>query len=458
MSVQTQPRTCLAVVLAAGEGTRMRSERPKVLHEIAGRAMLAHVMDALAGAGADAAAAVVGPQREDVAETARAAWPTAEIYVQAERRGTAHATLAARAALARGFDDVLIAFADTPLVAPATFAALRAALAEGAAIAVLGFEARDPTGYGRLLIGADGGLAGVREHKDATAAEREIRLCNAGIMALAGDSALALLESVKPANAQNEFYLTDVVELARAHGLKAVYRTAPESEVMGVNDRVQLAAAERIAQARLREAAMRAGATLVAPETVFLSHDTRLGRDVTVEPHVVFGPRVTVGDGVTIRAFSHLEGAEVAAGVSIGPFARLRPGARLEEGARIGNFVEIKASAIGRGAKVNHLSYIGDASVGAGSNIGAGVVTCNYDGFDKFRTEIGAGAFVGTNSSLVAPVRIGEGAYVGTGAVVTQDVSADALALARARQIEKPGWAKEFRARKAAAKAARTKG
>lgn len=454
MSVQSQPRTCLAIVLAAGEGTRMRSDRPKVLHEIAGRPMLGCVLGALDAAGADALAVVVGPDRPDVETSARAAAPQADVFVQAERRGTAHATLAAGEALARGFDDVLIAFGDTPLVTPATFLALRDALAGGAAVAVLGFEARDPSGYGRLLLGQDGTLAGVREHKDASEAERETRLCNAGIMALAGDSALALLESVKPANAQKEFYLTDVVELARANGLRAVYRLAPESEVMGVNDRVQLAAAENVAQGRLREAAMRAGATLHAPETVFFSHDTVLGRDVVVEPHVVFGPRVRVGDRVVIHAFSHLEGADVADGVSIGPFARLRPGAALAEGARIGNFVEIKAAAIGKGAKVNHLSYIGDASVGAGSNIGAGVVTCNYDGFDKFRTEIGAGAFVGTNSALVAPVRIGDGAYVGTGAVVTEDVSADALALARARQVEKPGWAKAFRERKAAAKAA----
>ncbi len=455
MSVQTLPRKCLAIVLAAGEGVRMRSARPKVLHEIAGAPMLAHVLGALASAGAEAVAVVVGPDRADVAACARAACPGVEIFVQTERRGTAHAALAARQALARGYEDVLIAFADTPLVTPASFTGLRQALTGGAAVAVLGFEAADPAGYGRLLRTSDGALAGVREHKDASVAEREITLCNAGIMALAGDSALALLESVTPANAQNEFYLTDVVELSRANGLQAVYRTAPEREVMGVNDRVQLAAAEQIAQDRLREAAMRAGATLQAPQTVFFSHDTVLGRDVVVEPHVVFGPRVTIADNVVVHAFSHLEGADVAAGVSIGPFARLRPGACLGVGARIGNFVEIKASTIGEGAKVSHLSYIGDASVGAGANIGAGVVTCNYDGFDKFRTEIGAGAFVGTNSSLVAPVRLGAGAYIGTGSVVTADVAPDALALARGRQVEKPGWSKAFREAKQAARRAR---
>ena len=442
-------RRCLAVVLAAGEGTRMKSARPKVLHEVAGRAMVAHVVAAVQAAGADAVALVVGPGRDDVAAVARKIAPSAEVFVQTERLGTAHAVLAARAALQRGYDDVLIAFADTPLILPETFANLRAAIAEGAAVAALGFEAANPHGYGRLLRDPDGGLTAIREHKDATDAERETTLCNAGLMAISGAHALALLDAVGNDNAQKEYYLPDVVAGARAKGLKAAWRAAPESEVQGVNDRVQLAAAEAVAQRRLRDAAMRAGATLVAPETVHFSADTKLGRDVLVEPNVVFGPGVEIADGVTIRAFSHLEGASVATGATIGPFARLRPGARLEAEAHIGNFVEIKASTIGRGAKVNHLAYIGDASVGAKSNIGAGTITCNYDGFGKYRTEIGEGAFVGTNSSLVAPVKIGAGAYIGSGSVITDDVEADALALGRGRQVQKAGWAAEFRASKA---------
>ncbi len=424
----------------------MRSAKPKVLHEVAGRSMVAHVVGAVQAAGADAIALVVGPGRDDVAAAARAIAPETEVFVQTERLGTAHAVLAARAALERGFDDMLIAFADTPLIRPETFAGLRAAVADGAAVAALGFVAADPQGYGRLLLGADGELRAIREHKDATEAERETRLCNAGLMALDGAHALELLDAVENQNAQKEFYLTDVVAVARARGLKATHRAAAEDEVQGVNDRVQLAAAEAGAQKRLREAAMRAGATLVAPDTVHFSADTKLGRDVTIEPNVVFGPGVAIADGVLVRAFCHLEGAQVEAGATIGPFARLRPGARLGESAHIGNFVEIKASTVGKGAKVNHLAYIGDASVGAKSNIGAGVITCNYDGFGKYRTEIGEGAFVGTNSSLVAPVTIGAGAYVGSGSVITDDVEPDALALGRGRQVQKSGWAAAFRA------------
>ena len=442
-------RRCLAIVLAAGEGTRMRSNRPKVLHEVAGRSMLAHVLAAVTHAGADGLALVIGPDRDDVAAAARSAAPAAEIFVQSQRLGTAHAVLAARAALDRGWDEVLIAFADTPLVEPSTFLVLRQALAGGAAVVALGFEAARPDGYGRLIVDGQGALTAIREHKDASEAERATRLCNAGLMALSGAHALSLLTAVTPANAQKEYYLTDVVAGARARGLATTYRVASEEDVQGVNDRVQLAAVEAVAQTRLREKAMRAGATLVAPETVFLSADTELGCDVTIEPHVVFGRGVRIADNVVIRAYSHLEGASVAAGATLGPFARLRPGADIAARAHIGNFVEIKASSIGAGAKVNHLAYIGDASVGAGVNIGAGTITCNYDGYSKYRTEIGEGAFVGTNSSLVAPVKIGAGAYIGSGSVVTEDVSPGALALGRARQVEKGGWAEEFRKEKA---------
>jgi bifunctional UDP-N-acetylglucosamine pyrophosphorylase / glucosamine-1-phosphate N-acetyltransferase len=453
--VPTSVRTCLAVVLAAGEGTRMRSARPKVLHELAGRSMLAHVLAAVREAGATHVAVVIGPDRADVGREAERALPGAEIVVQRERLGTAHAVLAARAAIERGADDVVVAFADTPLVQPRTFAALRAALGERGLVSVLGFEARDPTGYGRLVRDGDR-LAAIREHRDASEAERAIRLCNGGLMALSGAHALAILDRIGNSNDQGEFYLTDAVEVATALGGKAVVVVAEEDEVLGINDRAQLAGAEAILQRRLRQAAMEGGATLVGPETVFLSADSRIGRDVLIEPHVVLGPGVTIEDGATIHAFSHVEGARVASGASVGPFARLRPGADLRRGAKVGNFVEIKNAAIGEGAKVSHLTYLGDAEVGAEANIGAGTITCNYDGFFKYRTTIGEGAFVGSNSALVAPVTIGAGAYVGSGSVVTEDVPPDALAVARGRQATKPDWAAEFRtasnARKAAAK------
>ena len=446
------PRSCLAVVLAAGEGTRMRSARPKVLHEVAGRSLLAHSLAAIVGADIARVALVVGPGREDV--VAQAAGASA--FVQAERRGTAHAVLAARAAIAEGFDDLVVAFADTPLVRPETFALLRGRLAEtGAAVVVLGFEARDPKGYGRLLTAGET-LFAIREDRDATAEERAVTLCNAGLMALDGRLALELLESIGNANAQNEYYLTDVVEMARRRGLTAAFATVDEAEVQGVNDRVQLARCEASMQVRLREAAMREGATLVDPASVTLSFDTRLGRDVTVEPNVVFAPGVAVADGARIRAFSHLEGTHVGPRAIVGPFARLRPGAKLAEDVHVGNFVEVKASTLAAGVKANHLSYIGDADIGARSNIGAGTITCNYDGFTKARTTIGADVFVGSDSALVAPVTIGDGAYIGTGAVITQDVAADALALARARQVEKPGWARSFRDTQAARKASKT--
>lgn len=450
---EIQPaRTCLAIILAAGEGTRMKSARPKVLHEVAGRSLLGHALAAVSAAGADSLVVIIGPDRPDVAAEVSRLAPHARIAVQAERKGTAHAVLAARASLAEGHDDVLVAFADTPLVRSETFAGLRDALHRGADVVALGFEARDPTGYGRFVT-RDGQLEAIVEHKDADATTREIRLCNAGLMALDGKHALAILEAIGNANAQNEYYLTDAVAVARRQGLATVALIAPEAEVQGVNDRAQLAGAEADFQKRRRLAAMAAGATLVAPETVFFSHDTRIGRDVLVEPNVVFGPGVSIADGAVIHAFSHLEGASVGPGATIGPYARLRPGADLGEGAKVGNFVEIKAATIGAGVKVNHLTYIGDAEIGAGANIGAGTITCNYDGFFKSKTVIGEGAFVGSNSALVAPVTIGAGAYVGSGSVITRDVPPDALAVARGRQIERQGWAAAFRAAAKARKA-----
>ena len=321
---------------------------------------------------------------------------------------------------------------------------MRDALATGAMVAALGFVTENPDGYGRLLRQGDE-LVAIREHKDASDAERQVRMCNAGLMALSGADALTILQNIGNANAQQEYYLTDAVAGAREIGGRAVAVSADETEVMGVNDRVQLAAAEAVMQRRLRENAMRAGATLLAPETVYFSWDTKLGRDVLVEPNVFFGPGVTVADNAIIKASSHLEQADVGVGASLGPFGRLRPGAKLGEKAKVGNFVEIKAADIGPGAAVSHLTYIGDAKVGAKANIGAGTITCNYDGYGKYITDIGAGAFIGSNSALVAPVKIGDGAYVGSGSVITKDVEPNSLAVARGRQIAKAGWAEEFR-------------
>jgi bifunctional UDP-N-acetylglucosamine pyrophosphorylase/glucosamine-1-phosphate N-acetyltransferase len=424
----------------------MKSARPKVLHEAAGRSLVGHALSSAVAAGASRLAAVIGPDRDDVAKEVRAYAATAQVFVQTERLGTAHAVLAARAALEQPADDVLVLFADTPLVRPETLSRMREALAEGAAIAVLGFSAADPSGYGRLITDK-GELVAIREERDANADELKIGFCNAGLMALAGAHALTLLEAVTNANAKREFYLTDVVGLARGLGLKTVALEADETEVQGVNTRAQLASAEAQFQARLRLTAMDNGATLISPETVFLSADTKLGRDVLIEPNVFFGPGVTVEDGATIRANCHLEGAHVGKNVTIGPFARLRPGASLGENTRIGNFVEIKNAVLDHDVKVNHLAYVGDAHVGADANIGAGAITCNYDGVNKHRTEIGAGAFIGVNSALVAPVTVGAGAYIGTGSVITKDVPADALAVARARQEVKEGWAAKRRAR-----------
>lgn len=422
----------------------MRSSRPKVLHEVAGRPMLAHVLDAVREAGATRIAVVVGPDREDVARAAREAAPEAPIHVQRERLGTAHAVLAARPELERGLDDVVIAFADTPLIEAGTLARLRAPLAEGAGVAVLGFEAANPAGYGRLVL-KGGELIAIREERDASEPERAITLCNAGLMALRGDAALALLDRIDNSNVKGEYYLTDTVALAREVGLSAKVVAADESEVQGVNDRAQLAQAERALQARLRARHMAAGVTLIAPETVFLSADSRIGRDVVIEPHVVIGPGVVVEDGAVIHAFSYLERARVGPGASVGPFARLRPGADLGRKAKVGNFVEIKNASLGEGAKVGHLTYLGDATIGREANIGAGTITCNYDGMAKHRTVVGEEAFIGSNSSLVAPVTVGKGAYVGSGSTVTANVPAGSLAVARGRQVVKEGWATAFR-------------
>jgi len=424
----------------------MRSSRPKVLHAIGGRVLIRHVADAVAPL-EGRVAVVVGPGGEPIARHV----PGADVFIQHERRGTAHAVLAARAAISHGADDILVVFADTPLLRTQTLRRLTSAIAAGAAVAVLGFRAADPTGYGRLIV-KDGVLLAIREDKDASEAERVIDLCNGGVMALDGASALAILDEIDDRNAKQEFYLTDAVAIARKKGLPAVAIETDEDEVRGVNTQGQLAEAEAILQSRLRRAALDAGVTMVAPDTVHLAADTKIGRDVTIEPYVVFGLGVTIEDGALIRSFSHIEGAHVGRGATVGPFARLRPGASLGEKVRVGNFVEVKESRIEARSAANHLAYIGDAHVGEGVNIGAGTITCNYDGTEKHRTEIGSGAFIGSNSSLVAPLKVGDRAYVGSGSVITRDVPADALAIGRVRQTVKDGWAQRLREMKSGGK------
>jgi bifunctional UDP-N-acetylglucosamine pyrophosphorylase/glucosamine-1-phosphate N-acetyltransferase len=407
-------------------------------------------------AGFSAKAVVVAPGMDAVESAAKRLDPGTDIVVQEEQLGTAHAVLAARAVVERTPQDVIVLFGDTPLLRPETLEGVRAALAGGADIVVLGFEAADPTGYGRLLLDDKGELAAIREHKDASEAERAVTLCNSGVMGFRAGMVEGLLERIGCRNAKGEYYLSDAIALGRGDGLKIVVKVCEEREVLGINSRAELAEAEAIAQERLRLAAMEAGATLIAPETVFFSHDTRLGRDVLVEPNVVFGLGVVVEDNATVRAFSHLDGAVVRHGAIIGPYARLRPGADIGPSAHIGNFVEVKNAVIEAGAKANHLSYLGDARVGAKANVGAGTITCNYDGFAKHRTDIGAGAFIGSNTALVAPVRIGDGAYVGSGSTISKDVPKDALALTRAPLEQREGWAARIRARRMRTKRSNT--
>lgn len=446
-------RPVAAIILAAGKGTRMKSDLHKVLHPIAGQSMLLHLLDAAGTLSPERTVVVTGAGREQVeAAVAPLGVSTA---LQAEQLGTGHAVAQAEDALA-GFDgDVLILYGDVPLVRAETMRAMleRLNAADAPAVVVLGFRPADPGAYGRLIV-AEGGdrLEKIVEYKDASHAERAVTLCNTGLMAARSADLFALLGRLGNDNAAGEYYLTDVVEMS---GSAAVIE-ADAGEVTGVNSRGELAAVEALWQQARRARAMAEGATLIAPETVWFAHDTVIGRDVTIEPNVVFGPGVTVADGVTIHGFCHLEGATIGPKAEVGPYARLRPGAVLEDGAKIGNFVEMKKAVLGRGAKANHLTYLGDAEVGAGANIGAGTITCNYDGYLKYRTVIGEGAFVGSNSALVAPVTIGAGAIVAAGSVLTADVEADALALVRPTRVTKPGWAARFReimrAKKSAAK------
>jgi len=445
----------LSIILAAGEGTRMLSAMPKVLHSVGGLPIVSHVVRAAIEAGSSRVAVITGPGHESVRSAVGELAPEVHFFEQAERRGTAHAATMARELWQDVDGYVAVIYGDHPLLRSENFSGIIARLDEGCDAAILGFEPADPTGYGRFVTDGDRLLA-IREHKDATAAEREIGLCNACILAFRAGVFRDLIGKVEPNNAQGEFYVTDLVELANSAGYKVGYAIAPERDVMGVNDRAQLARAEALFQELRRDDFMAAGVTLHDPRTVYFSFDTQIGRDVVIEPNVFFGPGVKIGEGTVIHAFSHIEGATIGAGASVGPFARLRPEANLEDGAKVGNFVEIKKSRIGRGAKVNHLTYIGDADIGSKANIGAGTVTCNYDGVNKAQTRIGANAFIGSNSSLVAPVEVGEGAYIASGSIITRNVEPDALALGRARQENKLGYASKLRARAEAIKKSRT--
>jgi bifunctional UDP-N-acetylglucosamine pyrophosphorylase/glucosamine-1-phosphate N-acetyltransferase len=432
-----------AVILAAGKGTRMKSALPKVLHPIAGRPMIGHVLASLEPLGCARTAVVVAPGMAAVAQ-AVAPHPVA---VQAQPLGTGHAVLAARAALGAENDDLLILYGDTPLISTATLQRLleRRRAADRPAVVVLGMRPADPAEYGRLVLDGDGRLEAIVEFRDADAGQRAIALCHSGVMAVDGRLIWDLLAYVGNANAKGEYYLTDIVRLARSKGRACTAIEAPADELVGVNSRAELALAEAVMQERLRARAMAEGATLIDPKSVWFSVDTKLGRDVVVGPNVFFGLGVEIADEVEIRGFCHFEGARVERGAEIGPFARLRRGSVIGASARIGNFVETKNTRLGAGAKANHLSYLGDTTVGEKANIGAGTITCNFDGFAKYKTAIGAGAFIGSNSALCAPVTIGEGAFIAAGSVITRDVPADALAVARAQQAVKPGWASLFR-------------
>ncbi len=440
-------RACAAVILAAGQGTRMRSKTPKVLHTVGGRSMLHHVLSLVKQTAASPAMVIVGPHMQQVSDAVAAFDPAMGVRVQETPLGTAHAVLISQPLLDGFKGDVFILYADTPLIQVSTLDRMIAARAEGAQIVVLGFHSDHPTGYGRLLINEDGHLAGIVEQGEATSEQKAITFCNSGVMLIDGSILFELLDQVACDNAKGEYYLTDIIAIARNRQYKSVAIACDETEVLGVNSRSELAQAEAGFQKRMRIAAMDEGATLIEPDSVFFSYDTDLGQDVTILPNVFFGPGVTIDDNVTVKSFSHLEGTTIGQEAQIGPFARLRPGADIGEGARIGNFVEIKKSVVEEGAKINHLTYIGDTFVGAGANIGAGTITCNYDGFDKHETHIGRGAFIGSNNCLVAPVRIADGAYTGAGSVISADVSEGALALTRVAQKEIPGWVAKFKAK-----------
>ena len=444
-------RSCLSIILAAGEGTRMKSSLPKVLHKIAGLPLVCHVVRQVQSIGKSDIAVVVGRGADEVSSAVKEFSKTANIYLQKERLGTAHAVLSARQMLGENYDDVLIVFGDTPLIEAKSLERARDELAHGADIVVMGFVTENPSGYGRL-IEKDGKLQEIVEEKDATTEQKKIKFCNGGVMALNGKLALSLLEQIKNENAKKEYYLTDIVKIGVSRELEVRAISIPFENVIGVNTRVELSQAEALWQKRRAKELMLSGVTILRPETVYFSYDTEIDRDVIIEPNVFFGLNVKVETGVIIHGVSHLEGAIVKAQSEIGPYARLRPGAILENSSKVGNFCEIKNARIGEGAKVNHLTYIGDAVVGGHTNIGAGTITCNYDGFNKWKTIIGENAFIGSNSALVAPVEIGDGAYVASGSVITDQVPENSVAFGRARQINKEGRANALRERFSALK------
>lgn len=441
-----------AIILAAGKGTRMKSAMSKVLHPVGGRAAIDWSIALAKSLGCARIICVVSPDNERLSAHITTQLGPEALAIQSPALGTGHAVQSAEAALSGFEGDLVVLYGDSPLIPKNAIDELFDVLAAGASVGVLGFEAADPGMYGRLITSPDGALKAIVEAREASPEELAVRLCNSGVMAGNAKTMFELLGKVTNDNAKGEYYLTDVIGLARHQGLVCRAVTAPEQDLMGCDTREDLAAAESVFQARARAALLDAGVTLVAPETIFLSYDTEIAQDVTIEPNVIFGPGVTVASGARIRAFSHIEGAHIGADCEIGPYARLRPGTVLKAKAKIGNFVEVKKTTIGEGAKANHLSYLGDGEVGAGANIGAGTIFCNYDGFFKYKTEIGEGAFIGSNSSLVAPVKIGAGAMVGSGTVVTQDVAPGALGLARAPQVSKSGWATRFREMMAARK------
>lgn len=449
-------RQCLTIILAAGKGTRMKSPLPKVLHEVAGMPMLAHVVASANQAGSSKLAIVTGHGAEKVRETLDASNVQADYYVQKDQLGTGDAVNAARLAIDEQPDDVLVMFGDTPLVETETLLEARQKLAEGADVVVIGFQTNDPTGYGRL-VEENGRLKAIVEEKEASPEHKAITFCNGGLMAFNGKHLPAILDQIGNNNKQGEYYLTDAVEIANTMQLGVLAIETSFESILGVNTRVELAAVETIWQEKARKRHMLAGVAMTAPETVFFHHDTILGENVTLEPNIYIGPGVEIADNAKIRAYSHLEGCRVGDGAEVGPFARLRPGADLGTSSKVGNFCEVKKAEIGHGAKVNHLTYIGDATIGAGANIGAGTITCNYDGYNKFKTSIGANAFIGSNSALVAPVNIGENAYIASGSVISDDVPEDALGIGRARQTNKPGLASKLRARFKAIKEATKK-
>ncbi|MBM7067789.1 bifunctional UDP-N-acetylglucosamine diphosphorylase/glucosamine-1-phosphate N-acetyltransferase GlmU [Actibacterium sp. 188UL27-1] len=444
------------VVLAAGQGTRMRSDLPKVLHEVAGQSVLAHAMQSGAVLDPEQTVIVTGHGADRVEQAARQIDSDVRIAVQAERLGTAHAVAQARPALPDVSGDIIVLYGDTPFISGETLERMTRAR-QTHDVVILGFEAADPARYGRLVMDGDR-LLRIVEFKDASDEERAITFCNSGVVMANGATLFDLVDTVGNDNAAGEYYLTDVVGLANDRGLTVTAVACPEAETLGIDSRAGLAKAEAIFQARARTEALDNGVTLTAPDTVFFSHDTHIGRDAIIEPNVVFGPGVTVETGARIRAFSHLEGCHVSRGAVVGPYARLRPGAELAEDVRIGNFVEVKNATLAAGAKVNHLSYIGDASVGEATNIGAGTITCNYDGVFKHQTTIGARAFIGSNTMLVAPVRVGDEAMTASGSVINRNVPEGAMAVGRARQDNKDGFARKMFARLKALKAAKTKG